>query len=562
MFGGAAFGPAVIALPLTDQFALPKLAFTLLVSGVLLMLLDPRFAVRRWQAHPVPLVAAATLLALLALATSLADYPRQSVLGTYADYSGWLYYLPGVVAFAAAAALVRTTASLERLVSLLAVGAIPVLAYALAQVAGADPVSWDIDFGRRAFSTLGQPLVLGGYAATLLPLLIWLAMRRSSGERAFLLAEAAVAFAVLAATGTRGAYIGAVVAGVATLSIVVASRGVSQRAVVAGAGATIAAVILVALAAVTGVLPERMRSAETLGERTDLWRGGMEMAADRPVFGWGPDQFATSYGPYRPSAERGSQSPYEAPAASPHNETLQVLLAGGVPALLAYAAMWLTILFVALRAAARGRATGRRRTAAIALVAAVAAYLAQAQFSIPDPSLNVIAMTLLGSLAGLAPARRGVLRAPHIPAILGWAPRAIAPALGVAAVAMIAADYASTRSIDAVPSAAALRHAERASSINPLQARYLDELAATHDGSSLWGIAPRDARSEALATYDRRIERFGAGAATYLDAARIASRDRDSRARMDDYLERALQADPLNPGTPAEAEQIRRDAAR
>lgn len=560
LFGGAAAGPAVIALPLNDQFALPKLALALAMSGALLALLDPHFTLRRWMSHPAAVASAAVLLAWLVIATAFADHPRQSILGTYADYSGLLYYVPAVVAFLAAVALIRGVAALERLVSLLAIGAIPVLAYAVVQFAGADPVSWDIDFGRRVFSTLGQPLVLGGYLATLLPLLLWLAMRRRGGERAFLLGEAAVGVAVLLASGTRGAWIGFAVAVVVGLALLARSRGVSRRAIAALAAAAVGTLSIVAILAAAGAIPDRLRSATTLAERTDLWRGSIEMAADRPLTGWGPDQFAYAYGPYRPSAERGAQSPYESPAASPHNETLTVLLAGGAPALLAYAALWLAVATAAVRA----RPRGNRGVGTVALLAALAGYLAQAQFSIPDPSLAVIAMTLLGALAGLAPARRGVVRSQAVPARVVWAPRVVGAALAAAAVVLIAADYASTQSGDALAASdpAALRKANRARTLNPLQARYDDDVAVAHDASVRWGVSAPEAGALAVIAYDGRITRFGAGASTYLDAARIASRERSSLPIMERYLDAALAADPLNPGTAAVIDEIRRGAVR
>ncbi len=554
----------LVALPLTDQFALPKFAFALFVAGLLICISDAPFTMRRWRRQPLPVVAALALIAVLTLSTAAADYPRASVIGTYADYNGLLYYVPGIVAFCVACAIVRGVGALDRFVSLLAIGALPVLGYALVQLAGADPVTWDIGFGRRVFSTLGQPLVLGGYLAMLLPLLLWLALRRRGGERIFLAAETVLAGAMLIATGTRGAYLGAIAGAVVAVALLFVMRGVTRRQLLAAVSACVIAIAAVATLWVLGAVPARMRSAATLSERADLWRGGAEMAADRPLLGWGPDQFAVAYGPYRHSAERGSQSPYEAPAASPHSEIVMVLVAGGGAALVAYAALWAAVASVAVSIPG-----GRRRNAGVALAAAMAGYAVQAQFSIPDSSLNLIAMALLGALAGISPPPRlpeaFVLPRISFPrgAILAAPFRLAGAGLAVAAVLLVAADYVHARALVAVDrnEAASIDRMRLAATLNPLQATYLDDVAAAHEASVQWGVPPDAARSSALDRLRERIDHFGAGAATYLDAARVASAAPDTLDLMEGYLDAAARADPKNPGLPAEIEEIRRGAS-
>jgi O-antigen ligase len=481
---GAAACPAVVALPLGDQFALPKLALGLTTAGLLVALCATPEALRRLRANGWPAALAAAFLCWLALATVFADRPYASVLGTYADYSGLLYYVPGIACFLAAGVLLRGVAALDRAVSMIAIAAAPVVAYALVQRLGLDPVGWDDDFGGRAFSTLGQPLVLGGYLAMILPPVVWLALRRSGGERAFLLLEAAAVIAALAATETRGAYMGAA-AGAAFVAVALALRSgrVSRRWWLAGATATVVVVAAGAGLWAAGVVPARLRSSQTLEERVDLWRAAVSMTAERPLLGFGPDRFADQYGRYRPSSERGTQSVYEDPAASPHNEVLTVFVAGGVIGGGLYVVLWGVTLAGAL-AAPTG---GARRDAVVWIAGGLVAYAVQAQFSIPDVALSMVAMTLLGALAGLSAG--GGPRALRVSApmrrLAAAAGAAAGGALCLAAVALLAGDALNASGGGAIASGSAagigrLRWAER---IDPLQAAYLDDLARAQEAS-------------------------------------------------------------------------------
>lgn len=544
---GVAAGPVAFAVPLGDEFALPKLAVGLTTAGALAATMDWRAAGRRSSMARVPLACAAALILALAMSTMLADSPRASLLGTYADYNGLLSYVPGLACFAAACVVVRTPAALDRFISIVATGAVPVLVYGWLQVAGLDPLDWDDAFEGRAFSTLGQPLVLGGFLCTLLPALAWLAWRRTGGERALIAAEAVAGLGLLVATGTRGAYLGAI-AGIA-VAVVLAMywRGNWRLVLPAGAIAALAAALLVG-GWQAGILPERLTFAPSVDERVDLWRAATGMAADRPLHGWGPDQFTYTYGRYRPSPLHGTQTAYELPAASPHNEALTILAGGGVLAVAAYMGLWLSSLTRAIRPVSKSR-----RAAACALLAATAAYAVQAQFSISDSAVNMLGLTCLGSLVGMT--AHAAHRRPAVMSATRWlrAPGVICgTALCATAGLLVAADWMNARAEDSLArgereSLDGLRIARR---LNPFQAEYDDDLADAHEASPGWGVRPADAYSAALSTRERRIERFGGEARHHLLAAEDAARVRPESRRLAvaHHLAEARRLDPKNPG--------------
>jgi O-antigen ligase len=542
---GVAAGPVVVVLPLSDQFALPKLAFGLIVAAIVAVALPPALIACRLRLHPLPpLIIAVSALVLVAAALA-SDHPRASILGTYADYSGVLSYVPGIVCFLAAAALIRSVHSVERLASAMSFAAIPVLAYALVQAAGLGPVDWDQDFGGRVFSTLGQPLVLGGYSAMLLPMLVWLALRRQRGERAFLLGEAGVALAVLALSGTRGAWLAAVVSALVLGALLARNMRLQRSLPVVGAAS---AALVLTLVAGFAFAPDGLRSPQTLDERIDLWRGSIMMAAERPLLGWGPDQFAVNYGMFRPSEERGTQSPYEQPAATPHNELLTLLVAGGFPLAVLYIGLWSVAV-----AAAFGVRSPSRSSAVSWLLSALAAYAVQAQFSIPDVALHVLAMTLLGSLVGLTPTRMRARRSVALPPIARLPQVGGAALLVTVAVVLLAADAVHAVGMRAHPaSEEAVSRLRAATRINPLQAQYFDDLALARE---LRAPASRDPHGEYAAALDlrqRRIQRFGGTVAHHLEAARVARVlrpvDDEAANAYEHHLDEARRLDPRNPG--------------
>src|SRR5437867_8827321 len=85
--------------------------------------------------------------------------------------------------------------------------------YAIIQLAGLDPFVWTrtATFGGdvRVFGTLGHPNMLGPYLGMTVPLVLWLAIRaRSGAERALWAFVGTISVVVIAATLSRGAWLG------------------------------------------------------------------------------------------------------------------------------------------------------------------------------------------------------------------------------------------------------------------------------------------------------------------------------------------------------------------
>jgi O-antigen ligase len=249
--------------------------------------------------------------------------------------------------------------------------------YALVQLAGLDPLVWGrtatYEGDVRIFGTLGHPNMLGAYLAMTVPLTVWLAIRaQGSGERVLWALVATTSAIVIAATLSRGAWIGLLAGGLAWAALSLLTRGRSRgaaggprgvrrssrvpAAVLASLLAIAAAGLLFARTPMGSHLVERVRqitslSAPTTQSRLSIWRAGLRMAGDHPWLGVGLDAFGMVFPRYRTAAYwriEWARTPNKA-----HNEAI------GIPATQGVVGGMAALIVVAGRA--RGLERGARR---------------------------------------------------------------------------------------------------------------------------------------------------------------------------------------------------------
>lgn len=142
----------------------------------------------------------------------------------------------------------------------------------------------------RIYGAFGHPNSYAGYLALLIPLGIGLAVTRGVPGHARLAGGAAAVVAVypLLLTYTRGALIALIVGGIVWL-VVVRPRAALPAALIVG--------LLLIFAAPPAVQDRlRDRNATDVGLRTDLWASALQIYAERPILGSGPNNFALAYG--------------------------------------------------------------------------------------------------------------------------------------------------------------------------------------------------------------------------------------------------------------------------
>lgn len=185
----------------------------------------------------------------------------------------------------------------------------------------------------------------------------------------------------LALTSTRGAWVGASVA----IGLLLLLRDFRLLAL-----APVAAALFFALA--PAQIADRFYSMfdwqdPTSRDRVAMMRAGLDMVADRPLTGVGPDMVQEVYPRYRDNGAVEATQPHL------HNVPLQIAAERGLPAL----AIWIWFLVVAVRGLLRRVAEPRARPLAAAALAAIGGMLTAGffEYNFGDSEFLMLFLVLL-----------------------------------------------------------------------------------------------------------------------------------------------------------------------
>ncbi len=406
---------------------------------------------------------------------------------------------------------------------------IPVSLYGTLQYLGLDPIGWVVDFALRAFSTFGNPNVLGGYLMFTIPVALALALTEQNRRlRAVFWAGFYLNTFTLVFTFTRGAWIGGVVA-VALLLLIAArhSARLGRGDVAPGIGAAIAAVLIVLYQRLPGTTAQlslidfgaaRLTQADTggVGARLLLWQASWSAFLDRPVLGWGPDTLRYVF-PAHKSAEYVRIT--DNIGDSPHSYPLQLLVGSGVAGFVLFYAV---MAWVAVRSAPLvfGRSGDPRRVVFGSLWAACAGYLASLVFGLSLPGVSFLLWIAIGVLISPT-ATVHTLRSP------AWGKVGAVAAVGLAALGiglqapLAAADHSYMRSQFVDVGSEGPRYARDAVRLNPLGHAYREHLGVAYINEALRQV---DLAERAFARGEEP-SRFLEDAGRNLDAGEEALRE-------------------------------------
>jgi putative inorganic carbon (hco3(-)) transporter len=203
----------------------------------------------------------------------------------------------------------------------------------------------------RVNSLFWDPNVFGRYLAIVIVLLAAALLWSRRERNALALAAAALILWLALATTFSQSSFAALVAGLATLS---ALRW-SLRWTIVGCAAAALGVAAVAVIAGFDFSTENKVNKDTSG-RANLISGGLDLFADRPLWGYGSGSFATAF-----RAQKGRQPP----VSESHSEPVTVAAEQGVIGLVAYLAL-LIAAFSTLCSGLRGTMPGLGRAPPIA----------------------------------------------------------------------------------------------------------------------------------------------------------------------------------------------------
>jgi O-antigen ligase len=431
--------PLFFARWTVEGFTYNKAALMQLTALALVALAGPA---RSWGALRGAVRDPAALGALLfglsaAISTDVSVSPRTSLQGASGSFAGLGVALAYVVVFFAGRAALGTPGGVRVVCGAAGVAAAGTGAYAALQAAGLEAMGWDGDSRVggfvRPFGTLGHPNLLGAYLAVALPLVLSLAARAMErgrrGAHAVWLFVAGLAGAGVVASLSRAAWLAA------ACGLAVAAAGgkwrpswrkVTLALFLAAAGAAACSAVWGGSGLAAG-LGARLRALADGGGRPHIWRTAWLVFRDHPWFGSGLDTFQLVFGS-RQTADYWHVEWGFSPAKA-HNEVLHTLATQGLCGALALLAWGGGLVAAAVRAWRRGDAG--HRPACVAVVAALVAFVVQAQFGFVEPGCGTLAACLAGLLAGLGDPREATAAAP----VPGW-PVAAGAVLAVVAFAV------------------------------------------------------------------------------------------------------------------------------
>ncbi|HEX6852292.1 MAG TPA: O-antigen ligase family protein, partial [Candidatus Polarisedimenticolaceae bacterium] len=360
-----------------------------------------------------PAGAAVLLFLLSSAASTIASIrPELSLHGSSARPAGFLVAAAMTTLFFASRRASDSPRWLERVAAVVTLAAGSASVYALLQLTGHDPFHWlggaTFDGSTRVPGPLGHPNSLGAYLAMALPLtLLTVARARTAAGRLAALLVSALALFVLAATLSRGAWIGAAAAGAAFLAI----RATGTRPAEAPAQTRRRRLVLLAAAAIVFLLPlatplgsgfvTRLKQvadlqAPTTRSRVELWGIALGMMSDHPLLGVGTDAYGAAFISYRTPAF--SRIEWNATTDRAHNEVLQIAATQGGVGLVAA----LLVGFLVLRACLRvsRRIEPDAATAAAVVGASLAAWAASSAVGFSVAATGSLAAALAGWVAG------------------------------------------------------------------------------------------------------------------------------------------------------------------
>lgn len=542
-------GPGVYFPDVVPKAVLFRIAVTVAASALLVLLFARRL--RPSSLDPVTGALVAFLVAAaLASLTGLA--PLRSVYGDLQRMFGLLTWFYLVVFFIALRVFVDGRSWVRLMRAAVVVG----LVVGLLWLAGRN--------------TIGNTGWLGSYLFLIASCSTWLVLSVERGSERLLWGGAAVAASLLlVAVGQRGPALALVVLVVGMGAyLVFRASGRRAAAVAVVLGAAIGAVALLVLAAPHAAGVRRLIGTSLGGSsmvvRTVFWRAGMESAMERPLLGYGLENFNLAIARNFP-VRVYELSTYSTQVDRAHNVFIDALVATGVVGLICYLAFWVAI----FSTVARGYRSRRLRGAEAALfLSATAGYAVYLLFWFEDHASTVL---FIAFVAMMVHRSRGPLATEIEAGEAASRPLGIAAALVLGIVAyqtavrpLVAADRAVAPAAPGRPPSveAQLAGYERVAAMNVPAAdevsiahvQYLRRLAGEIDGirsdPRRFGIVDRSTRV-ARESVDRALERdprndlFWINRAGLFTFAALLHQDQESFLEAVASARRAIELAPM-----------------
>lgn len=439
------------------------------------------------------------ILAFLAwvLITSFVSIsPATALFGKYRRFEGFFSFVIYAIVYFLVVQMVDRPSRIRSLARTLAFSGLVVAGYGVLQYLGADPINWGTKLpfeANRAFSTFGNPDLLGGYLV--FPLAISVAMALSEDDlkwRAFYWFTFLVTAVCWVVAYVRGAWIGGAVA---LLALAVAAFLAKPRITKLDwgffgvTGLTGGILIGRSLQNPNAVLNigQRIASIFQFKEgsaltRFEIWQAAIDAIKARPITGFGADTFRLVFPKYKPLAYV-KDAGYLSVADNVHNYPLQLMAGIGIVGfLLLYAIFGWALWLGAPNAFSRGK--GADRLVVSGFWAAALGYVTHLMFGLSVTGSTVFLWLALAVI--MSPTARE-----HEFKITSWSPAVGLVTMVVLAVAWIgngvyiAADNYYLRGQFPAQGENPIVLLQTAISLNPWNDMYRSQLGQAHQNQML-----------------------------------------------------------------------------
>jgi putative inorganic carbon (HCO3(-)) transporter len=431
------------------------------------------------------------VLGWFALATVLSIHPATAAFGKYRRFEGLISFINYAMIYFLAVQFLDRLSRVRALGRTLFFSGVVVSGYGVLQYLGLDPLGWaELPFeANRAFSTYGNPNLLGGFLVILLPISLSLALtEREHRMRIVYWIGFVLAVLCWVVAFTRGAWIAGVVAIVA-LGIAAWRKRVRLTPVdwtFAGAVTALSALVVVRSLTADDPVMNAWNRLVSIAEvdqgsavtRFQIWDAAWRATLDRPIFGFGPDTFRLVFPGFKPM-EYSAAAGHQSVADNAHNYVLQLSSAVGIPGMLLLYGLFLAVLVLSARSAFARPGLSNDAGGGLVLSgmwAAVIGYLVHLTFGISVTGSTFLAWIAFAAL--MSPGARAVeLKPPAWGRVVAALVCVVIAVLSVGNVVYLRADtdYLYAR-LAATPSER-LAHAETAVRLNPYNDMYLSQVA-------------------------------------------------------------------------------------
>jgi O-antigen ligase len=333
------FQPLILQRLTADQFDMGKLVFLYCITAAFLIWRSIKLNQKNQilELDGVNIALFAFLVSSL-IATIASIHVPTSFFGKYQRYEGLLTIFCLVVLFR----LARERNPGERYWAEIGITASVALVsiYGIVQRFNLDPLSWGKQlalYGGRVFSTIGNPVMLGGFLVLTLPVCLGLVMKRDNRLKAAGLSVWIIGLICLFFTESEGAWFGFWIGALATAFFLGVQKGKGfgwMRWISAGL-VLITGVVLTALISIKSPL---FYSSSGIA-RMEFYKGAARMFRARPLFGWGPDTLSFVFPRFAGLSYIQNWGVRDIVPTKVHNLFLELLSTYGVFAFMAFVAM-------------------------------------------------------------------------------------------------------------------------------------------------------------------------------------------------------------------------------